>query len=80
MRVAAIKDTEAVLISAQTARAGHVAGEEDRHRQLQVIEQQFQQRVQLGHALQGKCPTRRQRFIGNLTAHTLDNIGCLLKV
>ncbi|MNE93506.1 hypothetical protein D3C80_1913640 [compost metagenome] len=80
MRVAAIEDTEAVFIPAQTACAGHIAGEEDRHRQLQVVKQQFLQCVQFSHPFEGKCPAGRQRFIGNFAAHTLDDIGCLLKV
>lgn len=47
VRVAAIHDAEAVLAAAQSARAGHIAGEEHRHRQLQITQQQFMQPVEL---------------------------------
>ena len=46
MRVAAVKNAEPVFAAPQ-AGAGHIAGEEDRHRQLQVAEQQIVQRIKL---------------------------------
>ena len=47
MRVAAVKNAEPVFAAPQAAGAGHIAGEEDRHRQLQVAEQQIVQRIKL---------------------------------
>ncbi len=45
-----------MLIAAQAARARHVAGEEDRHRQLQVADQLFVQRFQLFQPFNRKRP------------------------
>ena len=47
MRVTAVKNAEPVFAAPQTAGAGYIAGEEDRHRQLQIAEQQIVQRIQL---------------------------------
>ena len=69
-----------MLVAAQAARARHVAGEEDRHRQLQVADQLFVQRFQLFQPFHRKRPTCGQGFVRDFTAHTLDNIRSLLQV
>ncbi len=80
VRVAPVEDAETVLVAAQAARARHVAGEEDRHRQLQVADQLFVQRFQLLQPFDRKRPTCGQGFVCDFTAHTLDNIRSLLQV
>ena len=47
MRVTTVHDTKTMLAAAQAAGARHVAGEENRHRQLQIAEQLLVEGIQL---------------------------------
>ncbi len=78
--IAAVEDAETVLVTTQATGAGQIAGEKDRHRQLEVGKQLIVQRIQLFDPFEGKRPAGRQRFVSDFTPHAFDDIGGLLQV
>ncbi len=54
-----------MFTAAQPTGAGDIAGEKDRHRQLQITEQLTASASSSFNPSSEKCPTRRQRLVEN---------------